>query len=226
MGPCVCPSSVGIRCAHRGCCFCLPASRAPCGRLCASSAVSVRTAVHHHGSTFHFRAINAAARLIHLCRLVFFLGCFFTQEMKSLKFHSTLLLLYCFSQSEAFIDAFIWFDKLNQLLHLSGDFLLHRRLFAYKSDVCCSWPVWPWWVDVHVLVLHLCSLCFQHDGCHEPVIASFSSVRDLFSAHFHCAALKTNTGAIIYSYCHSDKYALQPLCVTQRNANVIWYWYG
>lgn len=53
---------------------------------------------------------------------------------------------------------------------------------------------------LQVLVLCLCSLCFQNVGCHEPVIASLSSIPDLFSARVPYAAPKTNTGAIIYSY--------------------------
>lgn len=144
MVPCKCAEcgticvSQQCGCAHRGCCFCLPASRAPCGLL---SAVSVRTAVRHHESTFHtFRAIKLRSPAVSSVRAVFFfLGCFFNQEMKCLKFHSALLLLlYCFSKSEAFVDALIWFDKLNQILHLSGDFLLYRLCSAYISDVCCS----------------------------------------------------------------------------------------
>lgn len=52
----------------------------------------------------------------------------------------------------------------------------------------------------NVLVLCLCSLCFQNVGCLEPVIASLSSVQGLFSAYVPKEALETNTGAIIYIF--------------------------
>lgn len=52
----------------------------------------------------------------------------------------------------------------------------------------------------HVLVLCLCSLCFQNVGCREPVIASLSSVQGLISAYVPQAALEIKTGAIIYTF--------------------------
>lgn len=165
-----------------GCCFCLPASRA---RLCASSAVSVRTAVHHHESTFHaFRAINAAAPAVSSVQAVlFYLFIFFKfLEPGDEEASPQHVVASAFSKSEAFVDVLT--SRINSCISVV--------IFFFTS---CAQPLMSLLTSMFVALdpsdsegwMHTClSSIFaifvsQHSGCYcffiqcwGPIFSSFS----------------------------------------------------